>query len=320
MGKAIVLLYGSDTYQIKQKTDKIIKEKNIDEYNVAYYDAEEVDIENALQDASTIPFMAESKVVVVKNVLFLTKDEKTNISHNLDAFSRYIQNPTTEATLVLQVPSIKLDKRKAIVKLLIDNAEMIMCEPLKEIDLRSWVKRQLGLEGISIDRDALDEFILRTQNNTEVVVNETKKLLLFAMGETKINIDTIKKVVTRNVEDNVYEIINYILGNNKKEAIRVYEDLIYHSEDPLKILRILVNKYQEILHAKILLKKGANKHEIADYFNASTGRAYYIIKNASASRLDDVFQQLKQLEELDYKIKSGKIDKKFGLELFILHS
>ena len=47
-------------------------------------------------------------------------------------------------------------------------------------------------------------------------------------------------------------------------------------------------------------------------------RTYYIMKNARGVSTDIVVKHLKTLEEIDYKIKTGQIDKKIGLELFIL--
>jgi DNA polymerase-3 subunit delta len=79
-----------------------------------------------------------------------------------------------------------------------------------------------------------------------------------------------------------------------------------------------VNKYREILHTKLLMQEGKSKADIADYFRASSGRAYYIMKNAQAVRRDVVEDQLAKLEELDFQIKSGRIEKRIGLELFIL--
>ena len=74
----------------------------------------------------------------------------------------------------------------------------------------------------------------------------------------------------------------------------------------------------EILHTKLLLKQGKDKADIANYFNATSGRTYYMMKNAKSVRMDIVESQLEKLEDIDYKIKTGQIDKKIGLELFIL--
>jgi len=43
-----------------------------------------------------------------------------------------------------------------------------------------------------------------------------------------------------------------------------------------------------------------------------------MIKNANQVPLNIVQKHLIKLEELDFQIKSGRIDKKIGLELFIL--
>ena len=189
---------------------------------------------------------------------------------------------------------------------------------MKDVEHGNWIKRQLGKNGVNIDKDALDEMLKRISNNTEVLVTETQKLVLYSHDMKYVDLDTVKKVITKNVEDNVYEITNNILDNKRGKALEIYNDLVMHSEDPLRILGILVNKYREILHVKLLLQQGKDKADIATYYKASPGRAYYMIKNANSVRMDVVEKHLKSLEELDYKIKSGRIDKKIGLELFIL--
>jgi DNA polymerase-3 subunit delta len=322
MAENVYLFYGKDTYIIKSKTNQIIAKNNIDDFNITTYDVEESPLEEAINDAATIPFMADQKMVIIKNAYFLTSEKKgkKDLNHNLKSFQRYLENPVSETILVVQAPYVKLDERKAITKFLKQNSVFEECKPLKDQDLRGWVKRQLGKNGIAIDADALNEVINRCENNTEVIVLETQKLVLYAEGYTKVDLETVKLVVTKNVEDNVYEITNMLLANNRSKALEIYNDLVMHNEDPLRILGILVNKYREILHTKLLLSDGKDKADVANYFNASPGRAFYIMKNAKGISLGHVEDQLLKLEDLDYKIKTGRIDKKVGLELFILGS
>ena len=319
MEKQVYLLYGSDSFIVKSKTKKVMAKYDIDDFNINIYDAEETNISNAINDASTIPFMSEKKIVLIKNAYFLTNEKVTKeINHDLDAFVRYLKNPVKETILIINAPYAKLDERKAITKALKAKAEVVFCEPMKKVDLNSWVKRQLGKQNIKIDRPALDEFIKRVENDTQVAVNEMKKLLMYAEDLDFVDINTIKRVITKNVEDNVYEITNNILDNKRSEALQIYNDLIMHSEDPLRILGILVNKYREILQVKLLMKDGKNQTDVASHYHCSSGRAYYMVKNAKSVHMGTVKKHLIKLEELDYKIKSGRIDKKIGLELFIL--
>lgn len=43
-----------------------------------------------------------------------------------------------------------------------------------------------------------------------------------------------------------------------------------------------------------------------------------MLKNAKSVKMSVVKKHLRKLEDIDYKIKTGQIDKKIGLELFIL--
>lgn len=319
MEKQIYLFHGPDSYIIKSKTNQIINKIGVDEFNITVYDADETNIINALNDAQTIPFMSLKKIIIIKNCYFLTNEKiKKEIKHDINALSRYLDNPVEETVLILTAPYAKLDERKAITKAVKNKANVIKCEPMKQVDLSSWMRRQLGKNNIKIERPALEEFIKRVEHNTEVAVTEMRKLILYASDMDFVDIDTIKKVITKNVEDNVYEITNNILDNKQSKALEIYNDLIQHSEDPLRILGILVNKYREILHVKLLLKDGKDQAAIAKYYRCSSGRAYYMLKNAKSVNMSTVKKHLRKLEDIDYKIKTGQIDKKIGLELFIL--
>lgn len=319
MDKLVYLFYGEDTFIIKSKINNLINKYHIDDFNVVNYDAEEVNVSEALNDAETIPFMSELKMVIIRNAYFLSSEKPPKeINHNLDQLKRYLENPVQETILILAAPYAKLDERKAITKVVKEHAEIVVCAPLQAIDSENWIKRQLGKQNIAIDRDALTELLSRIENNTEVLVSEMQKLLNYTEGMSHITLKTIEKVITKNTEDNVYEITNLILDNKPGKALQIYNDLIMHNEDPLRILGILVNKYREMLHVKTLLAQGKDKADIAKYYNASSGRAYYMIKNATSVKLEAVEKHLIKLEEIDYQIKSGQIDKNIGLELFIL--
>lgn len=319
MEKRVYLFYGEDTFIIKSKINKIIQKYQVDDFNITSYDMEEQNVEEALNDASTIPFMTDLKIVIVKNAYFLSTEKPAKeIKHNLDALKRYVSNPSNDTILILTAPYQKLDERKAITKLIKDQSDVQHCAPLKEQETSNWIKRQLGKQGIDIDSDALKELLSRVETNSEVLVNETQKLLNYSEGLNVVTLDIIQRVITKSVEDNVYEITNKLIENNQEKALEIYNDLVMHNEDPLRILGILVNKYREILHVKYLIKQGKDQSDIAKYYNATSGRAYYMMKNAGAVPLHKVEQHLRKLEDIDYQIKSGQIDKRVGIELFIL--
>lgn len=319
MAKLLYLLQGEDHYQIKSKTKNILEKNEIDAFSVTSYDAEESDIEAAINDAATIPFMTEKKAVVVRNCSFLSNEQpKLKFEHHIESLKRYIENPSDTTILIFQAPYQKLDKRKAITKFIVEKCEVIECKPLESQGTRGWITRQLGKHGISIDNNALEELLKRVENNTEVLVNETSKLILYAEDLGNVDLKMVKKIITKNIEDNVYEITNSLLVNDRQKALEIYHDLVMHSEDPMRILGILVSKYREILHTQLMIENGYSKQQIGDHFRATPGRTYYIMKNAKSVNKDLVVDYLNALEKIDYKIKTGQVDKNIALELFIL--
>ena len=91
---------------------------------------------------------------------------------------------------------------------------------------------------------------------------------------------------------------------------------------PTTIVSYLLNKFHELYNAYIIADGTRNKDEaqvkVAELFNVPTKRAYYIVKNTRNTNMRDILINIKALDELDYKIKSGQIDQNLGLELYFL--
>ncbi len=318
MKERVILFYGEDSFYVKLKVNQVIKKYNSDEYNTTYYDLDEVDVKEAVNDALTIPFMSEQKIVICNNARFLgTEKGRKALPHDEDALARYLEQPSDATVLIITAPLSKLDERKALVKRL-RKFTVSECKLKTAQDLAAWARRQFGQLGITFDEDALSLFIKRVEHSTEFAYLEMRKLLLYVGDDKYIDKSIIERVITKNVEDNVYDITTALLQHNQSKALAVYKDLVLHSEDPLRILNIIVTKYREMLHVRTLLEQGKSQGDIQAYYNVSSGRAYYMVQNAKVVELAQIKEHLKHLERLDYHIKTGRVDKKVGLELFIL--
>ncbi len=320
MSDNVIVFYGEDSFYIKTKINQIIKKHEIDAFNTTTYDMDETRLSDAISDAQTIPFMADKKAVIIKNALFLTsaKPKKGAPEQTVAYLEEYINNPTDETLLIISVPYSKLDQKKKIVKALKEKATVNEMKLKGPNDLSSWAQRQVANSGLSMEPDALKLFVSRVKHSTELAFLEMKKLLLYAQNQSVIDKDMVKKLITKNIEDNVYDITNAIIAKQPSKALEVYKDLITYSEDPLRILSIIINKYREMIQVSSLLESKYSQDEIQRYFNVSSGRAYYMVQNAKGVKRDKIEAHLEYLEQLDFNIKSGRIDKKHAVEMFIL--
>ena len=75
----LYLLYGTEAFineTIKLITTEALEEEDR-EFNVVTYDLEEAYLEDVVEDARTLPFFGERKVLLIKSPLFLTSQKKS---------------------------------------------------------------------------------------------------------------------------------------------------------------------------------------------------------------------------------------------------
>ena len=95
---------------IKLITTEALEEEDR-EFNVVTYDLEEAYLEDVVEDARTLPFFGERKVLLIKSPLFLTS-QKEKLEQNIKILEEYIGEPSPFSILVFVAPYEKLDERK----------------------------------------------------------------------------------------------------------------------------------------------------------------------------------------------------------------
>jgi len=317
----VYLLSGIDSYICKQSINKIIETHQIEFESIETYDMEETSMDEALSSAMTIPFLTDLKAVVISNVypLGTTKPQK-ELNIDIEALQKYVENPNPSTILIILVPSEKLDSRKNIVKLISDRSETVTCIKTENEDLYGKIKNIIREHNLSIDANALQQFLSRVGSDPRNMENELDKLILFSEGKSKIDIQMVREVTSRNLEENIFSLVNAILANDRQTIMSIYQDLIKSNVDPIWMIGVVMNKFQEILYTKEMLRLNRSFDDIMKYFQASKGRVYYMVKNAKETDETVLYDYFSRLEKLDYEIKSGVIDKTLGFELFLLQS
>lgn len=316
MAENIYLFIGEEYYLIQTRINKIIKDSGADEYNVTKYDLEEVNVSEAIQDAQTTPFISENKVVIIKNPIFLTSS-KPDISQNVNAFIKYLLNPSPTCTLIIDAFNLKLDERKDVVKKLLKIANIKECKAMTAVEFKGWLRRKLEINGINIDNEAIEAFYNRAGNNLANADNEADKLISYVALKKIVTVEDVLNLVTKEMDNNVFSLSNAIIEKDKQKALNVYNDLLLAGEDPVTLLSLSGRALRETYLVKLLLQDNYSQFEIAKEMKVSTGKAYYLIKNAKSIVKENVEYFIHRFAELDYKIKTGLIDSKTGFEFLL---
>lgn len=313
---SIYLFTGPETYLISNKINRIIAESEADEFNISSYDEEETGIGEAIRDASTPPFMAERKVVVVKNPVFLTSEKNLDPLEN-SAFLNYLNHPLSSTILIFNANNLKLDERKEVVKKLKKTAIVEDVKQLSEIEIIGWLKRQCNLNSITIKDDAIKAFLKLAGSNLQNAKNELDKLINYVGPSGTITADIVHKVVVKEIYNDAFALTNAIIEQNKPKIINLYNELIGSGNDVNYLFSLVAKSLRETLLVRIMLQDGYSQADVAEKMKISSGRAYYLVKNARSMDLDKIKKYVIKLGDLDFKIKSGLIDIKNGFEFFL---
>ena len=312
--KNVYLIIGADTYLINKEKEKIIKNRNVDAFNISSYnflDSEPLEIINEI---TTVSLLGEERMVIISNPEFLKSTYKNNSI--VEKFIDYFKDEYQDTILVI-ISDNDLDYRIKINQVLKDKANIVKLESVTGDNLSNWITSSLSKDGYKIDESAVLELIERTDNDMMLISNELEKLKLYH-SDKNITYNSVKLLVSRNLEDNIFNLLNAFIINDKKTLFNIYEDFMTLNEDEMRIINAISNKLEEILYTKILVNQRATKDEVATYFKVKPGRAYYMIEAAKKISDNNIKALIQRITELDYNIKSGKIDKKLGLQLFIL--
>jgi len=313
----IYLFTGTSEIFIKNRMNRIIQSFNKYEYTIIKYDMETTSLSTVLSDAITVPFLEELKIIILKNPKFLTKSA-TSTKDEIKAMLKYLKNPCDSTLLIIDATNTVINQSNEIYKMLKNVARIIDYPDPEEIELKGWIVRSFDANGIDIKDDALTLLLEYIGDDQARLSQEIDKLSSYVGKGGTIRKEDIKLLVPKNINNEIYLLIKAIINHDLALTNQIYDNLITHTKDSLTIFSLISNKFKELLSTYRLLKYGYSQSDIAKFYNVSTGKAYYIVQEARAFKLSDLEFYIDKLAELDYQIKSGKLEKTIGLELLLL--
>ena len=308
------LFYGLESYLIEKEIRNIIVRENIDSNSVINYDLNETSLNKVLEDASMNSLFSDKKIIICDNAFIFTS-KKNDIDQDIDLLEKYIININENTTLIFKANHDKIDDRKKIVKLFKEHG--IIKEFGKNSNIVEIAKSMFGEYKISYqDINFLIERAGKDLNNLEQEIN---KLKMYAIDKKEITKEDIYQLTHHNVDLNIFTLIDYIVSKNKEKAIIVYKEMLKNNEDSIKILSILADQFEIIYKAKELYIKGHTEKDITSILDIHPYRVQKALEKGRRYDSRVLLSYLEKLADLDKYIKSGKIDKDLGLELFILN-
>ncbi len=317
--QGVYLFFGEEEYIKNQALEQAIKalvDPSFKDLNYVQLDGGQIDLDTIINACETLPFMAERRVVVLKDLSLLNGKAEGDIDE--DGFLKYVKTMSSTTCLILYCRG-SVDKRKKIYKHINKNGRAIEFEHLTDRELHTWINQTVEKQGKKISYNAIVQLVNRTGNNLEDISNELNKLVAFAGQHINIDIEAVDQVVTPNLEQSIFQLVDAIGEKNGDLALTVLNNLLFEGGQAVQpILAMIARQFRLILQCKGHYERGYNPNSIASKLKQRP----FVVRKCLAQGRNFTMEQLKKgLEmclQVDYDIKTGKILDTMGLELIIV--
>lgn len=316
----IYLVLGEEDYLIQQAQALFLtllapEERDM---NFASYDLSSDSLGAAMDDATSVPFFGERRLVWLKDPVFLTAQEaKGSPNQDVASLTAYLNHPLDSTVLVIFAKVPKLDGRKKISKLVQKQATVVDVQKLPPAAIESALTQLLQTKDYQLAPDSKELLIQRSDADFSAIVANLEKLFI-AADDKVITRQMVAELVSPTLEDNVFDLVDRVLHRDVKSALALYQDLLLNKEEPIRINSILISQFRLLLQVKILAKKGMTQGNLTQILKVHPYRIKLALKTVKQFSQVDLRQAYLGLQDNDYQMKSGQQDKMLLFELFML--
>ncbi len=308
--KNIYLLYGEEEYLKLQYKNKLLSAlvNEGDTMNFSKYEGSGIKTSQVIDQAETMPFLAEHRVILIENSGFGKKmpDDLGEYLSNIPDFDIFIFIETTA------------DKRGKLYKSANTLGRAIEMSMPNESTLATWVGTQIKNAGKQMKRDAWSQFLNMTNESMENMARELEKLISYVGDRKQINLEDVEAICVPRIETKIFDMLNAISAKDIRKTMDLYEDMLAAKEPPMRILYMIVRQFRQMIVIKELYKNGDNVGSIAKKVGSPDFAVKRTLQLANNFTEKEITSLLSDVANFEQQVKTGRLDENLAVELIIM--
>ncbi|HYE81198.1 MAG TPA: DNA polymerase III subunit delta [Clostridia bacterium] len=328
--KSVYLIYGCETYLIDKGWEALKNAvvTSFPELNYTQLEGEKLEATELSAACETFPFGSERRLVAVRDLGVLKSkgegEEMPAGRNDSKPFADVIGN-MNDTTCLLLVSYGSIDKRKKLVNELKKHGAVYEFDRIDKDELAQWIKKGLGKSGKSIGHRELDFFINSMgyidKNGSKTmydVENEIKKLAGFMGDSEAVRMEHIEAVIPRNIENDIFKLINACAEKNVDRSLRIYGDLLLEGESSMGILALLTRQIKNMLGVSELYGKRYDAGSISEKLKIHEYTVKLCIKYSSSIKRQVMQSAFGKCLDTEFSIKSGRMGERLAMEMLLV--
>lgn len=306
--KPVYLLYGEETF-LKNSYKNKLKEAIIgdDTMNFSYFEGKNLDVDELIRMADTMPFFSEKRLVLI--------EESNFFKSAADELVSYL--PSMPDTTCLVFVESQVDKRNRMFKKVRELGYAAELERQDTAQLAKWAAGLLNREGRKITGRSMELFLSKTGDDMEHIRMELEKLVSYTNGREVITDEDVETVCTVRVTNRIFDMVTAMVNRQTRKAMDLYEDLLALKEPPMRILFLIARQFNQLLQVKELMGKGMDKSAIASRLKLQPFVTGKIMPQAKQFSREQILSYVTLCVETEEAVKSGRLQDRLAVELLI---
>ncbi len=236
----------------------------------------------------TYPVFGEYRAVTLSLSQKLAEADK-------DALKAYIASPSETSVFVLDCdPEVAATLKGK-------GYERVDCAKLPEPELREVINK-LFAPTHTIDKEAADELIRRTQGYMSRIAGEIVKLKDFCDG--RVRREDVSATVAEDMDFQIYALADAVSKKDADTALAVLDVFYKNGIRSMRIVNQLYDKYRKMLHAE--LNKGLGNDELGALLGMKGGAVYHLRQVSGGYSQMRLKKCVDYLHGLQYDVLSGR--------------
>lgn len=311
--KRLFLFHGKEQFLIEKSIENVIagylsaEEKD---FNLEVIEAMPKDIFELINRCDTLPFMAEYRVVYLKDLsIFDWKDKQA-----LDRLGAEIEK--LPETTILVVKESKVDKRKKIYKAFQKQGYIEEINYLSQEKMEYYLGKWFYQYKLRIKKSTIHLLMQRAGTDLTRLLKECEKLVSFA--EDVVTDEMVLDLVSEQLESKIFRLTDALGERDRESVLMNYKVMVQNKESLTSIHFMIVRQLKLIYETKILMAEKASLKEMETKLGVADFVVSKLIKQAKKFTLKELNGILEELLKIEWDFKRGKLDLETGLEMLFL--
>ena len=273
---------------------------------------EDPEADRIIADTETQPFMADRRLVVVRDFPALIGRSEAD-----EKLISWLPDVPDTAILLFYCTG-KPDGRKKLYSAVKKLGGVVTFSPLRGAELTRFVTDAFREAGKECDEHTAEYLVFTVGDDAGLLRTEIRKLAAYAGERPSVLASDVSALATPSTECTVFQMVDAVVTGQKSRALMLLRNQLLSGTDRMTILAMLLRQYRLLQHIKIMQyeKRGG------DFIRSALGVPPFAVdqylRQASGYTGGQIKNAVRICFDTEYAVKSGRMQQEGAAESVVL--